>query len=124
MIYDGNGKAPYLNAARGLAISGNYVYVSSSGSNALEIIDVSNPALPVHKGSILDGGRSAPFLSNPTSVYVLGNYVYVGVIGALEIVDISNPAAPKHAGSIQDGGGVAPFLKRVFQFVYPVISPI
>ena len=79
--------------------------MASSGSNALEIVDVTNPAAPVHKGSISAGGRT--LLSNPRSVFVSGNYAYVASYGnnALEIVNVSNPAKPVHAGSITDGGG-------------------
>jgi len=40
-------------------VSGTYAYVASSESNALEIVDISNPALPVHKGSIVNGAGGA-----------------------------------------------------------------
>jgi hypothetical protein len=123
-IFDGGGVAPYLNFINNVSgytsgpnsiyVSGNYVYLASFGSNALEIIDVTNPAAPVHKGSILDGGGVAPYLNGPISVYVSGNYAYVASYGgnALEVIDVTNPASPVHKGSIVDGGGVAPFLNE------------
>ena len=69
----------------------NYAYVASSDSNALEIVDVSNPAAPVHAGSINDGGDVK--LGAPRSVFVAGNYAYVASYNsnALEIVQFSNP---------------------------------
>jgi uncharacterized delta-60 repeat protein len=88
-------------------MSGNYAYVASFNSNALEIVDVSNPASPVHKGSISNGAGA--LLNGPTSVYVSGNYAYIGSAysNALEIVDVSNPASPVHKGSIVNGAGGA-----------------
>ena len=89
-------------------VSGNYAYVASFDSNALEIVDVSNPANPVHKGSISNGAGGA-LLNGPVSVYVSGNYAYVASMAsnALEIVDVSNPANPVHKGSISNGAGGA-----------------
>ena len=37
-----------------LFISGNYAYVASSQDNRFEIVDVTDPENPVHKGSIQD----------------------------------------------------------------------
>jgi len=75
-------------------------------SNALEIVDVSNPASPIHKGSLTDskGGGA----SSPMSVFVLGNYAYVASFAsnALEIVDVSNPAWPVHKGRLTSNAGV------------------
>jgi hypothetical protein len=72
--------------------------VASAFSNALEIIDISNPAAPKHFGSLTDGDGGAD-LFQPMSVYVLGNYAYVTTHrNALEIIDISNPAMPIHKG--------------------------
>ena len=87
-------------------VAGNYAYVVSSGSNALEIVDVSNPQAPVHAASISNGGDVK--LDYPMSVFVAGNYAYVVSSGsnALEIVDVSNPQAPVHTGSISNGGDV------------------
>ncbi len=36
-------------------VLGNYAYIASSLSTALEIVDVSDPANPVHTGTIADG---------------------------------------------------------------------
>ena len=50
-----------LNYPEGVFVSGNYAYVASPGSNALEIVDVSNPANPVHKASIINGAGGSTF---------------------------------------------------------------
>ena len=92
-------------------VSGIYAYVASAGdnsmgSNALEIVDVSNPAAPTHKGKIVLG----PVEYKPNDVFVSGNYSYMTIQGvganALEIVDVSSPANPLIAGEIKnlDGG--------------------
>ena len=41
-----------LNSPNEVIVQGTYAYVLSDGSDALEIIDISNPALPLHKGAI------------------------------------------------------------------------
>ena len=55
----------------------------------LEIVDVSNPASPVHKGSIINGTGGA-LLNGAFAIYVSGNYAYIASYdsNALEIVDI------------------------------------
>ena len=100
------GGPPFLKSPSSVFISGSYAYVASFGSNALEIIDVSNPAAPTHKGSLTNGTGGA-VLTGPRSVTVSGNYAYVVGGSALEIVDISNPAAPTHKGSLTNGTGGA-----------------
>ncbi len=75
-------------------VSGNYAYVAKGfGSNDLEIVDVTNPASPVRKGSIANVVNV--LLSNPVSVYISGNYAYVASYdsNALEIVDIGTVTA-------------------------------
>ncbi len=110
-ILNGVGGAdPQLNGPVAVFVSGDYAYVASAESNALEIVDVSDPTAPAHAGSILNGvGGADPQLSKPTSVFVSGNYAYVTSADsdALEIVDVSDPTAPAHAGSIVDGAGGA-----------------
>jgi hypothetical protein len=51
-------------------VDNNFAYVASAGSNALEIINVSNPRFPVHSGSITSGEGGA-LLAYPNGVYVL-----------------------------------------------------
>ncbi|PKL69699.1 MAG: hypothetical protein CVV30_09135 [Methanomicrobiales archaeon HGW-Methanomicrobiales-1] len=100
VIPDGCGGA-LLDSPIKVYVSGNYAYVVSQGSNALEIIDISNPGWPRHAGSIKDG-TGGSLLKRPLDVFVSGNYAYIASheSDALEIVDVSNPASPKHKGSI------------------------
>ncbi|MEK7644619.1 MAG: hypothetical protein AAB390_04945, partial [Patescibacteria group bacterium] len=97
-----------LDQAQSVYVSGNYAYVASGISDALEIIDISNPARPTHKGSIADGAGGAR-LDNPNSVFVSGNYAYVASqsSASLEIIDISNPSQPTHKGSVRNNAGGA-----------------
>ncbi|MBR9690389.1 hypothetical protein GOV08_01765, partial [Candidatus Woesearchaeota archaeon] len=74
------------------------------GSNALEIVDISDPTNPTHAGNLSDGVGGAQ-LTDPADVYVSGNYAYIvsDTDDALEIVDISDPTNPTHAASFSDG---------------------
>ncbi|MHB8164417.1 MAG: PGF-pre-PGF domain-containing protein, partial [Methanoregula sp.] len=91
-----------------VSVSGNYAYVTSRDGNALEIVDITDPTSPTHKGKILNGDGGAK-LTEPYGVYVAGNYTYVAscASNALEIVDITDPASPTHKASITDGTGTA-----------------
>ena len=82
-------------------VNGNYAYVVGN-SNALEIVNVSNPAAPVHAGSLANGAGGA-LLDSPTGVFVTGKYAYVTSqnSNALEVVDVSNPAVPVPCRSLQ-----------------------
>lgn len=84
---------------RGIAedIGGNYLYVAGYGSitssNELVVVDVSNPLLPVFRGSIntgvgvnkvaVDDGRKLAFLANASKT------------SQLQIIDVSNPDSLK-----------------------------
>jgi|GEM_PF-2337413 len=123
-ISNGTGGA-LLFSPQDVVVSGNYAYVTSAGSNALEIVDVSDPANPVHKGRIKDESGGA-WLYTPNNVVVSGNYAYVTSWGdnALEIVDVSNPANPVHKGRIKDGtskavlkGPIGIFVSGNYAFV-------
>src|SRR3989344_3647713 len=82
--------------AYGLAVSGNYAYVTSYGIGAngkLTVVDVSNPASPFEVGS-------ATLPTNATGKpYVQGNYLYVSDSSTgLLIFDVSNPNTPTQVG--------------------------
>jgi hypothetical protein len=73
----------------GVFVAGNYAYVASLLSDALEIVDISNPSAPHHQGSIVNGAGGA-LLDDPQCVFVVGNYAYVisSNSDSLEIVGI------------------------------------
>jgi hypothetical protein len=99
-------------------VSGNYAYLVTSlppfftvtpgspNGNALIIVDISNPASPVLKGSLLDGA-SGVVMKNPQSVFVSGTNAYIVTDNSMEIADVSNPAVPVHKSSVVDGTGGA-----------------
>jgi len=101
-IVNGKGKA-LLNGPVSVDVVENYpyAYVASSGSNALEIVNLSDPAAPVHEASLTDGTDGA-LLGAPKSVTVVGYYAYIASYSsnALEIIDISNKSVPVHKGSV------------------------
>src|SRR5205085_4381369 len=51
----------YLSNAKALHVQGNYAYVVSNGTSALEIIDITNSLLPAHVGTMLDAGNQMTF---------------------------------------------------------------
>ncbi len=102
-IFDGDGGAQ-LSGSWSIKVVGNYAYVASAFSEALEIINVSDPAKPTHAGSISHYDHDETALGFPTSVFISGNYAYVSSVweSGVEIIDITNPASPVHAGKIVD----------------------
>jgi hypothetical protein len=82
-------------------VKDNYAYVVS-GSNALEIVDISDKANPKHKSYITHQNGGAE-LFNPTDVFVAGDYAYIPspVGNTLEVLNIADPLSPKHASTIK-----------------------
>src|SRR5882757_3317868 len=110
LVENGFGATPNLAGANAVFISGNYAYVTGSG-DVLEILDITLPGLPVHKGVIKNGDGGA-IISDPRSVFVSGSYAYIAChTGVLEIVDVSDPSKPVHKGVIKNGpAGNLPYL--------------
>jgi hypothetical protein len=85
-----------------VAISGNFAYVTSSYSNMLTVIDISNPAAPTIVKAFTD-----PAINFPVDVTVSGNFAYVvnqlSTPPNFTVVDISTPASPKVVGSVTNG---------------------
>ena len=107
-VQHGLGATPYLDQPYSIFIQGQYAYIISFTTNSLEIVDITNPFAPQHKGSIINGEGGA-LLTNSTCVFVQGKYAYVTSVGnnSLEIIDVSDPSAPVHKGSIVHGQGGA-----------------
>lgn len=99
---------PFLNLPDFVYVSGKYAYVTNNFGRNLDIIDVSNPSIPVHVGGLNNGDTGASF-SLPIGVYVRGNYAYVVdyLSSSLQIIDVTNPVAPFLTGRINDGDGGA-----------------
>jgi hypothetical protein len=89
---------------------GNLAYVADDLSG-LQIIDVSNPAVPT-----LTGAYNTP--GNAFDVHVVGNFAYVAdSISGLQIIDISNPTALTLTGTY-DTPDVANGVHVVGNFAY------
>jgi DNA-binding beta-propeller fold protein YncE len=117
-ISDGEGGAQLYGPSSVARSSDNqYAYVASGYSDALEIINISDPALPFHVASISDGEGGAQ-LNGARSVALSSDNQYAYVASqwsnALEIIDISDPAAPLHVGSLSDGEGGAKLNEPIF----------
>ncbi len=80
----------------GVYAAGNYVYVSGP-ENKLFIVDISDPANPVKKGSSGVLGLER--------LVVSGNYAYITSDGnEVWVVDVSNPDAPAYTGKYSTPG--------------------
>ena len=84
--------------ASAVAVSGSYAYVTGEASDSLVVVDISNPASPVIRGSVV----SSSLLDGVRGVAVSGSYAYVTgqYSDSLVVVDISNPATPVIRGSV------------------------
>lgn len=94
-----------LDGAYSVAVSGNLAYVAAYDGNALTIVDVTNPAVPIIVGTVTDVA-----LTGATGVAVVGNFAYVtaGGSNALTVVDVTNPAAPVVVGTVTDASLAGP----------------
>jgi len=74
-----------------LVVSGRYAYVADQGFDSMQIIDVSNVALPrVISTTTFSAG------SDPNRIEVAGQYAYVSLEAykSINVLNISNPTAP------------------------------
>lgn len=85
-----------LSSAKGLAVVGNYAYVSSGGNKTVLVIDISNPTTPSLVGSVVD----ATYLLNARDIAVSGNYAYVAADNYVTVINISTPSAPTIAANL------------------------
>jgi hypothetical protein len=120
-IVNGGGGGAYLRQPNGVAVSGNYAYVASYQSNALEIVNIANPAAPTHASYLTNSTVTGAVLNSVNSIFISGNYAYLTpgggfALGGLEIVNITVPTAPVHEGFLADGtgGAVMNYPEKVF----------
>ncbi len=87
-------------AAGGIAISGNFAYVTESYGepnyeDVLRVIDVSIPPAPVELGFVATG------IGGGGDVVVSGEYAYVTAASSgLRVIDVSTPSAPVEVRSV------------------------
>jgi hypothetical protein len=103
--------------SKGMYIEGRYAYIVSNGSpGKLQIIDISNPILPVSISSTnLDNGTYA--------VKKQGKYVYVinNISNTMQAIDVSVPASPSIVGTWSTGTAPTSF-DIVGRYAYVVNS--
>ncbi|MDL2342273.1 MAG: hypothetical protein QFB87_04320, partial [Patescibacteria group bacterium] len=77
------------NGSSGIAVAGNYAYVTNFLNSTVSIFDITNPAAPTSVGTATVGG-------GPTDIVVSGKYIYVtnNSGNSFSVVDVSNPTAP------------------------------
>lgn len=93
----GHRPRPQRGHSTGVHVLGDLAYVANL-YGGLQILDVSNPALPIHVADYMTTGLAF-------AVQVVGNVAYVadGAAG-LEVLDVSNPASPVRLGGYDTGG--------------------
>ncbi|NUJ97685.1 hypothetical protein HGA92_02755 [Candidatus Gracilibacteria bacterium] len=103
-----NAANPLLDGVDGLFKVGNFIYVASYLSSALEILEVSYPKTIQfqqlnHKGKI----NSTTTYSGAYDVIVDGNYAYMTnyLRDSVSILNISNPANPTFVSEIVNNAG-------------------
>lgn len=102
-----------LNGANGISIfslrGSTFAAVSSYLDNGVQIIDVSDPTVPVAVGAAINGADGFSNLKGPTSVaaFVMGARTFVIVTGfeanGVQIIDVSDPQHPLAMGTATDG---------------------
>ena len=100
---------PFLQSPQVVTVAGNFAYVGSSSSTSFQILDITNPLLPVKRGSMVGTGGAAANLSYPRGIAISGSYAYVtsSTNNSLQVINIINPDAPVAAGSLLNGAGGA-----------------
>lgn len=90
-----------IGSVNAIAVSGNYAYLAT-GAGGLQVINITNAALPVKVGSFLGSGSA-------NDVVVSGNHAFVAdAIDGLHVLTITNPAAP-----VRIGGYLTNLTKRI-----------
>jgi hypothetical protein len=94
--------------AQDLDVSGRYAYVASInsffGGNALNIIDISNPATMRNVATTTSSGAS-----NSARVRVFGDYAYFVQDSSLIVVDVSSSTSPFIVTQYTAGGSIQNF---------------
>jgi hypothetical protein len=93
------------------AVAGNYAYLGNQSINGqLEILDISNPALPVLMKSYKLPGNYNDGTTIPNTLIYNASKIFLGTaksqIAELHIIDVNNPLAPAEIGSFEIGAGI------------------
>jgi len=74
----------------GLKVIGNYAYVSTG--SGVQVVNVSNPAVPVIATTLTTGTSSG--VLNGAALAISGSYAYMAMGTALQVLNIGTPLAP------------------------------
>ena len=77
-----------------VAANGHLAYITDAYYSGLRVVDATNPAAPVLRGSVATGGLAQVMAANGTMAYV-GNS-----INKLQVIDASDPDAPVIRGQL------------------------
>ena len=115
-----------LQHACGIAVSGNYAYITASYAHRVTIVDISDPVHPMIVGSVQDSN----LLQVPVDVAVRGGYAYVvnEVVGSgrVTVLDVHNPTLPTIVGSVASAalsGAYRIRLRSNFAYVAATYAP-
>mgnify|MGYP006283252935 CR=1 FL=1 len=88
-----------MERARGVAVSGDYAYVTGYNSDSIAVVDISTLASPSVVGIITEDTTN---MDGARGVAVSGDYAYVtgAASDSIAVVDISTPSSPSVVGSI------------------------
>lgn len=94
-----------------VAVQGSDAYMLDYGTNQLEVIDVSNPALSAFSQDQNTSPSSLPLVgrtttdAGPSSIALQSHYAYVvtAVGGTVEVIDVADPANPSVVGRVSLG---------------------
>ncbi len=83
---------------KGVAVQGDYAYLTDGSNALLQIVDISDPFVPIGLGSF------SSLWNEVYGIAVSGNYAYVAAANeGLRIFDISDPATPTDTGYADSG---------------------
>lgn len=81
-----------LNNVEALQRSGAFLYLAVN-SSGLQVVDVTDPAVPVHRATLATGGRAL-------GLDLAGTNLYLTDATGLQIIDISRPWSPRKISSL------------------------
>ncbi len=105
----------WLDSAQGVFVSEDYMYVTGSVNDSINIFNITNKSNPTRISSLVETGNNpAGWLNGAKGVYVSGNYAYVVslVNDSINIINITNKSNPTRTGSlVKTGAGLDGWLK-------------
>ena len=115
VVFDGSGGFDALDGANDVDVFGSgdrtYAIVAAWGDEAVQIMDITDPARPAPVSAVFGGSGGFATLNgvNGVEVFGSGNRTYAIVTAtrddAVQIMDITDPARPAPVSAVFDGSG-------------------